>query len=139
VAVALAILALWVRFGLARRFPSRQRGALCAAASIMGLAISGMHYVATASSYFVRNGADTGAPIHGVDPLTMAVGITIATGLLLGLVMLVVTRRMAGELESKAQVEALWPGSCRRAWPPCKPVKPGTARSSKIRMTPSCC
>ncbi|RQW79172.1 MAG: PAS domain S-box protein, partial [Methylococcus sp.] len=108
VAVALAILALWVRFGLARRLPFGERWALMAGATVMGLAISGMHYTAMGATYFLRHG-DPGDPvmIQGVNPMDTALAITAATGLLLGLVILVVTRQVMSELEGKARIETL--------------------------------
>ena len=108
VAVMLATLALWVRYGLARHLPLGERWALPAGATVMGLAIAGMHYTAMGATYFMRQDG-TGEPIvvHGVDPTEMAMGITMAAGLLLGLVILVVTRQMMSELEGKARVEAL--------------------------------
>ena len=51
VAVALAILALWVRFGLEGRLPTTW--ALLLSALVMGLAISGMHYTGMAAARFV--------------------------------------------------------------------------------------
>jgi len=54
VAVALAVLALWVRFGLATRF-SRRGGLSQAtvAGAVMGLAIAGMHYTGMAAARFI--------------------------------------------------------------------------------------
>ncbi len=54
VAVALAVLALWVRFGLATRFA--RRGGLSqttAAGAVMGLAIASMHYTGMAAARFI--------------------------------------------------------------------------------------
>ncbi|MFM8444172.1 MAG: response regulator [Methylococcus sp.] len=106
-AVALAAIALWVRFGIFRRQGTTQKWRLPVAAAVMGVAISGMHYVAMTSTYFLRPVADEGAVIAGVDPLTMAVGITVTTGALIGLVMLVIFRQVTGELESKTRLEAM--------------------------------
>ena len=108
VAVMLATLALWVRYGLARHLPFGERWTLPAGATVMGLAIAGMHYTAMGATYFMREGhPGQTAVIQGVDPTEMAMGITMAAGLLLGLVILVVTRQMMSELEGKARVEAL--------------------------------
>jgi|GEM_PF-2563831 len=106
-AVLLAAIALSVRFGIFRREGTTQKWRLPVAAAVMGVAISGMHYVAMTSTYFLRPEADGGAVIAGVDPLTMAIGITFTTGVLIGLVMLVIFRQAAGELESKARLEAM--------------------------------
>ncbi|MFG0380701.1 PAS domain S-box protein [Pseudomonas sp. zbq_18] len=51
VAVGLAILALWVRFGLRGRLSSGK--AIIASGVVMGLAISGMHYTGMAAARFV--------------------------------------------------------------------------------------
>ena len=108
VAVMLATLALWVRFGLARHLPFGERWSLPAAATVMGLAIAGMHYTAMGATYFMRLGhPEQTDVIQSVDPIEMAMGITVATGLMLGLVILVVTRQMMSELEGKARIEAL--------------------------------
>ncbi|MFM2006511.1 MAG: hypothetical protein RLZZ09_2166, partial [Pseudomonadota bacterium] len=124
-ALALAVLALWVRFGFARRMPFGERWALLAGATVMGLAISGMHYTAMGATYFLRHG-DPGEAvmIQGVDPMDMALGITAVTGLLLGLVILVVTRQMMSELEGKARVEAL----AGELWDQIAAVKASEAR-----------
>jgi NO-binding membrane sensor protein with MHYT domain len=45
-----------------------QRWRLPLAAAVMGVAISGMHYVAMTSTYFLRPAADDGAVIAGVNP-----------------------------------------------------------------------
>lgn len=51
VAVALACLALWARFDMKARFLGR--GATLASGTIMGLAVSGMHYTGMAAARFV--------------------------------------------------------------------------------------
>ena len=107
IAVLLAAIALWVRFGLSNRFKLGQRWSLLIAAIVMGLAISAMHYVAMTSTFFIRHPDAPASMIVGVDPMTMAMGITVATGLLMGLVMLVVFRQIASEIEGKQQLEAL--------------------------------
>jgi signal transduction histidine kinase/NO-binding membrane sensor protein with MHYT domain/ActR/RegA family two-component response regulator len=56
VAVALATLALWIKFRLAgSRLPGMGTGLLLSAL-VMGCAVSGMHYTAMAAAYFVRDG-----------------------------------------------------------------------------------
>ena len=107
VAVMLAAVALYVRFGLARRFRDSTRWTLAIASVVMGLAISAMHYVAMTSTFFLRHGGPEPIVIDGIEPLTMAIGITVATGLLMGLVMLMVFRQFAAEIEGKRQLEAL--------------------------------
>ena len=53
VAVALAVLALWIRFELARRRWLTPGQAITLGGGVMGLAISGMHYTAMAAARFV--------------------------------------------------------------------------------------
>ena len=106
-AVVLAVVALYVRFGLSRWFRKHERWTLPAASVVMGLAVSAMHYVAMTSTYFVRHTGSESIDIKGVEPLTMAIGITLATGFLIGLVMLIVLRQFTAEIESKRQLEAL--------------------------------
>jgi len=53
VAVALAVLALWIRFELARRRWLSAGQAIALGGVVMGLAISGMHYTAMAAARFV--------------------------------------------------------------------------------------
>ncbi len=79
VAVGLAMLALWVRHGLARRLPRYDGWRLTwAAGAVMGLAISGMHYTGMAAARFVGNPTqefDVGTP-HRIP---LALGITLVT------------------------------------------------------------
>ncbi len=59
VAVVLAILALWIRFGLDSQATRLGRfGVVLAGGAVMGLAISGMHYVGMTAARFV------GAPLY---------------------------------------------------------------------------
>ncbi|HBZ93241.1 MAG TPA: histidine kinase, partial [Pseudomonas sp.] len=76
VAVALAILALWVRFGLEGRLPTRW--ALLLSALVMGLAISGMHYTGMAAARFV-GAPESQTPTAVVDSGYIAIGITLLT------------------------------------------------------------
>jgi PAS domain S-box-containing protein len=84
VAVALAILALWIEFGLRRWRTISPRLTQLVAAAVMGLAISGMHYTAMAAAYFVRNGevADINENLH---PTALALAVTVSTALLIAL------------------------------------------------------
>ncbi|WP_252275285.1 PAS domain S-box protein [Pseudomonas subflava] len=59
VAVALAILALWVRFGLRGKLSSGK--AIMVSGVVMGLAISGMHYTGMAAARFVGAADPVGA------------------------------------------------------------------------------
>lgn len=62
VAIVLAILALWVRFGLSRTQLSRM-ARIGLSSLVMGLAIAGMHYTGMAAVYFV---GEPGVPEGGL-------------------------------------------------------------------------
>src|SRR5579859_407605 len=58
VAVGLAFVALWIRFGLRARWEAAPRlGGLLASGTVMGLAISGMHYTGMAAARFYGDAA----------------------------------------------------------------------------------
>ena len=79
VAVGLAVLALWVRHGLALRLPHHDGWRLTlAAGAVMGMAISGMHYTGMAAARFVGTPTlefDTGTD----NRIPLALGITLVT------------------------------------------------------------
>ena len=89
VAVSLAILSLWIRFGLSKAF-SRSFSELqlnLASAVVMGCAISGMHYTGMAAARFVR---PPGFEFSNQPPETslyLAVGVTVITLVILTLVL----------------------------------------------------
>lgn len=81
-AVGLAMLALWVRFGMAGRI--RSRVALPLAGCIMGGAIAGMHYIAMAAARFVGSAdGPCGLDVHND---TLALGIALTTMVLVAVV-----------------------------------------------------
>jgi len=80
VAVLLAWLALSIRFGV-----GRSRGSHLLAATVMGAAISGMHYTAMAAAYFIRDGSP--ASIVAFDPTFLASSVVVGTGLLIALML----------------------------------------------------
>ena len=104
VAVALAILALWVRFGLEGRLPTPW--ALLLSALVMGLAISGMHYTGMAAARFVGT-PESDAPMSVVDSGYIAIAITLLTVALTVFVVAVNTllryRRMSRQLKASEQ------------------------------------
>ncbi|WP_286746541.1 MHYT domain-containing protein [Aquabacterium sp. UBA2148] len=79
VAVALAVLALWVRHGLAVRLPRYDGWRLTwAAGGVMGMAISGMHYTGMAAARFVGTATlsvNTSTP----NSIPLSLGITLVT------------------------------------------------------------
>ncbi len=110
VAVVLATLALWVRFGLSRfaRLGEGQR--LLLAATVMGCAISGMHYTGMAAARFVGR-IDPNAPASS-DTTALALGISLITVLFTVLVLaangLLRYRRLYADLSrSEAWMRAL--------------------------------
>ncbi|MGX4643378.1 MHYT domain-containing protein [Massilia sp. SYSU DXS3249] len=85
VAVVLATLALWVRFGLTR-FASLSEGRrLLLAAIVMGCAIAGMHYTGMAAARFVGSVAADAAVAS--DTTYLALGIALITVLFTGVVL----------------------------------------------------
>ncbi|VXD01849.1 Histidine kinase [Pseudomonas sp. 8Z] len=104
VAIALAILALWVRFGLQGRLPALW--ALLISALVMGLAISGMHYTGMAAARFVGI-AESDTPLAIVDSGYIAGAISLMTVALTVFVVAVNTllryRRMSLQLKASEQ------------------------------------
>ena len=104
VAVALAILALWVRFGLEGRLPTLW--ALLLSALVMGLAISGMHYTGMAAARFVGT-PESEVPMAVVDSGYIAIAITLLTVTLTVFVVAANTllryRRMSLQLKASEQ------------------------------------
>ncbi|MBU1665032.1 MAG: hypothetical protein KKG92_06490, partial [Gammaproteobacteria bacterium] len=84
VAVLLAFLALWIRFGLYGHVPPRWLALL--SALVMGGAVSGMHYTAMAAAYFISDGRPDIAD-SGLSANFLAIWIGILTALLIGLVL----------------------------------------------------
>ncbi|MBH2016801.1 MAG: PAS domain S-box protein [Burkholderiales bacterium] len=78
VAVALAVLALWVRHGLAQHLPQHDGWQLTLASGcVMGLAISGMHYTGMAAARYI--GTPSQAVDVASDNVPLALGITLVT------------------------------------------------------------
>ena len=82
VAVVLAVLALWIRFGMSGR-----RFGLLASGTVMGLAIAGMHYTGMAAARFYGDPAiqqpnfqpETATLAFGVTAITTMVALLVAT------------------------------------------------------------
>jgi diguanylate cyclase (GGDEF)-like protein/PAS domain S-box-containing protein len=74
VAAALATLALWLKFRLART--------PLWSAVVMGLAVAGMHYTAMAAAYFVRDERAPNGTAH-VSPSVLAASVLVFTSLLI--------------------------------------------------------
>jgi PAS domain S-box-containing protein len=84
VAVVLATLALWVRFGLTRFSTMSESRRLLLAAIVMGCAIAGMHYTGMAAARFVGTVADAAV---ASDTTYLALGIALITALFTGVVL----------------------------------------------------
>ncbi|MBF0382913.1 MAG: PAS domain S-box protein [Magnetococcales bacterium] len=99
VAVVLAVISLWVRFGIVKLLPAIENYAIFISSLVMGSAVSGMHYTAMEAAYFLK-GDVSNIPASGFDPTNLAIAITGVTGLIVGVVLLVVysqfTRQIAG-------------------------------------------
>lgn len=98
VAVALAILALWVRTGVATLFPVLKDHALVISALVMGAAVSGMHYTAMSAAYFAGIAENHKNVIH-TDNTMLAIIVAGVTGLLIGIVLIYVFRQFLMEME----------------------------------------
>ena len=81
VAIALATLALWIKFRLHAWSIRWNTWVTVASAVVMGLAVSGMHYTAMAAAYFIRDGDNTIAS-SGISPTFLASIVLIATSLI---------------------------------------------------------
>ena len=86
VAVLLAIVALWVRFGLERVVRWRRQRLNWAAGTVMGLAIAGMHYTGMAALRFIE-APDELQLLDAADGTPLALGIA---GVAMGIGLLVV-------------------------------------------------
>jgi len=81
VAVALAMLALWLKFRLQARAGRHTLLATASSAVVLGLAVSGMHYVAMLAAYFVRD--DDAALTSGMAPSLLAVMVLLVSSLII--------------------------------------------------------
>jgi PAS domain S-box-containing protein len=85
VAVVLAILALWIRFGL-KRFNLAPHWLTLLSSLVMGAAISSMHYTGMAAARFVPPPGFQPDPQAGEMPLVLAMAITFTTLMISSLV-----------------------------------------------------
>lgn len=82
VAVALATLALWIKFRLQSWQARWQAWVPVVSAVVMGMAVSGMHYTAMAAAYFVRDGETSVVDSH-LGPTFLASIVLVATGVII--------------------------------------------------------
>ncbi len=80
VAVVLAMLALWIKFRLQDRHTLGKGWVNLGSAVVMGLAVSGMHYTAMLSAYFVSDSSVDVA--SGIDPSFLAMTVLLTSGLI---------------------------------------------------------
>jgi len=97
VGIGASVLALWLGFNLKGR-----KYALAAAAVVMGLAISGMHYTAMAAATFlpVETLITFSAPVLG--PHLLAIVVAVATFLIFGMTLLIALPGDPQELQSES-------------------------------------
>lgn len=92
IAILLAVLALWVKRAFAKtaiKVPWHN----IAASSVLGLAISGMHYTAMAAAYFIRDN-DVTIPDSNLSPTLLAAALSMTTlAILIGTVVAVMAKR----------------------------------------------
>jgi diguanylate cyclase (GGDEF)-like protein/PAS domain S-box-containing protein len=89
IAIALAILALWIKFRLQSWLANSNWGVMTTSAVLMGLAVSGMHYTAMASAFFIRDG-DHVTVTTGIAPTFLA-SIVLASTCLIVIITIVAT------------------------------------------------
>ena len=87
VAVGLAMLALWIKFGLEKWTGKESKWISFASAVVMGGAVSGMHYTAMKAAYFIRTG-DATVPDTSLNPTFLAMAILAVTSLLITTVLI---------------------------------------------------
>ena len=81
VAVALAYLALWIKTWLQKKSGYSTFWITVASAVVLGLAVSGMHYTAMLSAYFVRD--DASLVDAGIEPAFLAMIVLTVSGLII--------------------------------------------------------
>jgi len=81
VAVALACLALWIKFRLQVAHSEKKFWVVLTSAIVLGLALSAMHYIAMLAAYFVRD--DSQAVSSGIAPNFLAVIVLTVSALII--------------------------------------------------------
>ena len=77
----LATTALWIKFKMQSLQNEWSKWSVIISATVMGLAVSGMHYTAMAAAYFVRDGVSI-LSTTGIAPSFLAAIVLTATGLI---------------------------------------------------------
>ncbi|MBF0263895.1 MAG: response regulator [Gammaproteobacteria bacterium] len=102
VAIVLAMLALWVRYGISRILPKLKKYTIFISALVMGTAISGMHYTAMSAAYFIIGDVSQSVN-NNLDPTTMAIVVFSVTAIFIAIVLLYVYKVFLNQLEEKNQ------------------------------------
>jgi len=89
VAVGASLAALMIAFTLRSRHPSHYVAVKIASATVMGLAIAGMHYTGMAAAHFAAGSFCVGAKAGGIDNTALAVAIAVSTLTILTLTLVV--------------------------------------------------
>jgi PAS domain S-box-containing protein len=84
VAVALAVLALWLRFKLIEHKRFNQAQINIVSGTVLGIAITGMHYTGMKATHFLVNTASNLAPVSNVELAWSIAGITVLAILITG-------------------------------------------------------
>jgi len=114
VAITLAIASLWLKAQIDRWLP-RGPWANLSAASLLGLAISGMHYTAMAAAYFIRDN-DASTPAALLSPAQLAAALSLATSaIIVATIAATIGKRRALTLEMSharplATLALIWAG-----------------------------
>ncbi len=110
VAVVLAMLALWIRFGLRRRGTFTGVQSIVLGGVVMGLAIAGMHYTGMAAARFIGSPAPAGTVASDNTYLALAIALftlTASVFVLAGNAMLRYRQLFAQMKQSEAQLRAV--------------------------------
>jgi diguanylate cyclase (GGDEF)-like protein/PAS domain S-box-containing protein len=107
-AVVLATLAIWIKFRLQTWRGHWNRSATVISALVMGAAVSGMHYTAMASAYFIRGNLDEVIE-SGLSPAFLAAIVLTSTGLIVAttIVATYITKPNSFSLRSSSKLIAL--------------------------------
>jgi NO-binding membrane sensor protein with MHYT domain len=95
IALVLATFALWIKFRLKTLQIRWSGGVTLISAVVMGLAVSGMHYTAMASAYFIRGG--DAAASSGIAPTFLAAIVLVVTSLIIVVTLVAVYFSKYGE------------------------------------------
>jgi PAS domain S-box-containing protein len=91
VAVSLAMLSLWIRYGLTNFYevdsPNKEFVLTLLASIVMGLAISGMHYIGMSAARFVSTPETVINETHTQIPVYLALGVGLSTTFIICLVL----------------------------------------------------